>query len=171
MSPGRLTSMVTAGGHPRSCRSPRRAASAGWRSWSCRRRSRSSWSPCRRSAAGCRPCRRRTGPGWSAPAGPSCRRRPGSSPTGPGRTSRSCPDRRPGRASRRRRRSCAAPRRWRWRSCGRCRCRCSAGRCRGPTTTPSKESRIGRTTAASEGPSLATPVKGLTTEPPCTSWS
>ena len=36
---------------------------------------------------------------------------------------------------------------------------------------PTHEPRTGMTTAASEGPSFATPTSGLTTLPPWTSWS
>ena len=40
-----------------------------------------------------------------------------------------------------------------------------------PTAAPAHEPSTGITTAASDGPSFATPTSGLTTLPPCTSWS
>ena len=36
---------------------------------------------------------------------------------------------------------------------------------------PRRDDSTGRSTAASLGPSLATPTSGLITLPPCTSWS
>src|SRR5258708_39818950 len=40
-----------------------------------------------------------------------------------------------------------------------------------PTASPFQEPSTGVITAASLGPSLVAPTSGLTTEPPCTSWS
>src|SRR3954463_12865634 len=40
-----------------------------------------------------------------------------------------------------------------------------------PMAIPAHDPSTGMTTAASDGPSFATPTSGLTTLPPCTSWS
>src|SRR5687768_4370109 len=40
-----------------------------------------------------------------------------------------------------------------------------------PIATPRKVPSLGRRTAASDGPVCRGPTSGLTTDPPCTSWS
>ena len=66
-------------------------------------------------------------------------------------------------------RSCGRLHRWRWPPCGTDRGRRSTDSCRRRCTRPRYESSTGRNTAASLGPSFATPTSGLTTLPPCTS--
>ena len=61
----------------------------------------------------------------------------------------------------RRPRSCAPPRRSRWPPSGTCRGRRSTGSCRRRSTMPRRLSSTGRSTAASLGPSFATPTSGL----------
>ena len=133
--------------------------------------SRSSCCPCRRCRERRRPSYSRRGPCSPGRAGPAYTRRRASCPTGRDRTSRSCrgrPDDRgrphgDGVADRLVDGAGCHVRRYRY--------RCSVGRCRWPQRCPRTSRGAGRMTAASLGPSLAAPVRGLTTLPPWTSWS